>query len=370
MREKQSTYSYQDTSLEDLPLEQWADLPGFEGHYEISSLGRIKSLRRWRNSGNNNGYYTKEIIRKQHARFKKNKLIDKNTYTISNTLKKNGKPFSTSTARFVFYAFVKPFDLDNKQLMISYKDCDGRNLHYNNLILTSLSEIHKRSFELNRHHSRFLDERVPIRQLNIHGKLIQNFPSLTEAEKKTGFHISGISACLKSRIYQFKGFRWETNSKKRVPPIPKAYNKQIFNEYLWKQIGMPRTSKMNPIPALNTGSGNLQGEKWKAMDGLETSYQLSNFGRVRALPRFKYGGISQIWTKGRILRLVPDGKAHKKTSCLLVPLTKNGKKFQQSVARLVFHHFVKKIDLKDKKIRIGFRNTKCYDLKDKNLFIK
>lgn len=88
---------------------------------------------------------------------------------------------------------------------------------------------------------------------------------------------------------------------------------------------MPRTPKLNPIPALNIGSGNLQGEKWKAMEGLETSYLISNFGRVRALPRFKHGGISQIWTKGKILKLIPDGKDLKKTSCLLVPLTKNGK---------------------------------------------
>lgn len=154
---------------------------------------------------------------------------------ISNTLKKNGKPFSTSTARYVFYAFVKPFDLDNKQLMISYKDCDGRNLHYDNLILTSFSKIHKRSFELNRHHSKFLDERLPIRQLSMHGKLIQNFSSLTEAEKKTGFHISGISACLKSRIYQFHGFRWEVISKNPVPSIAKTDDKQVFNKYLWEK---------------------------------------------------------------------------------------------------------------------------------------
>ncbi len=370
MREKQSTYPYQDVSLEDLPLEKWTDLPGFEGYYEISSLGRIKSLRRWRNSGNNSGYYTKEIIRKQHARFKKNRLIGKNTFTISNTIKKNGKPFSTSTARYVFYAFVKPFHLDNKKLMISYKDYDGRNLHHSNLILTNFSEIHKRSFELNRHYTRFLDERLPIRQLSMEGKLIQNFSSLTEAEKKTGFQISGISACLKSRIYQYHGFRWEVISKNPVMPIAKADKKQIFNEYLWKKIGMPRTPKMNPMPALNIGSINLQGEKWKAIEGLEAAYLISNFGRVKALPRFKHGGISQVWTKGKILKLIPDGKAHKKTSCLLVPLTKNGKKFQQSVARLVFHHFVKKINLKDKKIRIGFKNAKCYDLNDKNLFVQ
>jgi hypothetical protein len=369
MKKTSYAYPFQNTSIEDLPSEKWAALPGFEGEYEISSLGRIKSLSRWRANGDNSGYYTKEIIRKQHARFKKNELLNQRTYTVGSTLKKNGKSYSTSTSRYVYHAFVKPFDLDDKQLMISYKDYDGRNLHYDNLILTNFSEIHKRSFKLNRHHSRFIDERLPIRQVSMDGKMIQQFPSLTEAEKKTGIHISGISACLKGHIYQFQGFRWELQSAKPAPPIKKPEAKELFNEYLWKRIGKPRTSKKNPIPVLHIGATDLEGEKWKAMDGLETSYQISSFGRLKALPRFKHGGISQIWTKGKILKLVPDGKANRKTSCLLVPLTKSGKKFQLAAGRLVYHHFVKKIDLTNKKIRMGYKNGKYYDLNAKNLFV-
>ena len=70
-----------------------------------------------------------------------------------------------------------------------------------------------------------------------------------------------------------------------------------------------------------------------------------------------------------IKRLVPDGKQHKPTSCLLVPLSGNGKKYQASVARLVYHHFVKKIDLSDKSIRLAYKNGKCYDLHWRNLKI-
>jgi len=105
------------------------------------------------------------------------------------------------------------------------------------------------------------------------------------------------------------------------------------------------------------------------METLETSYQISNFGRVRALPRFKHGK-NHVWTKGKILNLVADGNQLKNTRCLLVALTKNGCQFQQSVARLVYHHFVKKIDLNNRKIHIGFKNGKFYDLHAQNLLIK
>jgi hypothetical protein len=103
-------------------------------------LGRINSLRRWRSSGRDGGYYTKEIIRKQFARISKNNLLNHYTYTIGITFKKNGNSISSRTARYVYYAFVEPFDLHNKKLMISFKDYDGRNLHYKNLFLTDRSD--------------------------------------------------------------------------------------------------------------------------------------------------------------------------------------------------------------------------------------
>src|SRR5450756_1674722 len=96
---KDPEYPYLNRSLKDLPGEYWIDIPGFEGEYEISSLGRVKSLRRWRGSGNNTGYYTTEIIRQQHVRIKKNEFVNQYSYTVGITLKSNGKSISRSTAR-------------------------------------------------------------------------------------------------------------------------------------------------------------------------------------------------------------------------------------------------------------------------------
>lgn len=41
--------------------EIWKDIPNFEGYYQVSNLGRVKSMRRWRDNGNG-GYYQKERV--------------------------------------------------------------------------------------------------------------------------------------------------------------------------------------------------------------------------------------------------------------------------------------------------------------------
>ena len=362
-------YPYQNRSLENLPNEIWRDIPRYDGEYQVSNLGRIKSLSRWHAVGPNAGYYTKEIMRAQYDRISENKLLDQTTHSIGITLKQNGKAHSTSTARYVYWAFAGHFDLEDKQFMISYKDFDGKNIKAFNLILSNNSEIQKRSIGSKRAIPTFTKGQIEIRQQTVSGKIIAKYKSLTEAERKTGISLSGISNCLHGHIFQFKGYRWETIPKTNAAKLSQPRAKPIFNEYLWAKIGKPASSKKTPIPVLNNNPDDLKGERWKPMATLETSYQISNFGRVRALPRFKHG-INHVWTKGKILNLVADGNQSKNTGCLLVALTKNGHKFQQSVARLVFHHFVKKIDLNNRKIRIGSKNGKYYDLRAQNLFIK
>jgi hypothetical protein len=42
--------------------EIWKDIPNYEGVYQVSNFGRVKSLPRIRNHRNNTSYYTKEKI--------------------------------------------------------------------------------------------------------------------------------------------------------------------------------------------------------------------------------------------------------------------------------------------------------------------
>lgn len=242
MIKRKTQYPYQNRSLKNLANEIWRDVHGYDGEYQVSNLGRIKSLSRWRVVGPNAGYYTKDLIRVQFDRMSKNKLLNQYIHSFGITFKQNGRSYSTSTARYVYFAFVEHFDLGDKQLMISYKDFDGRNMMPSNLMLTTNTEIQKRSIGSKRAISTFMKGEIEICQLTVTGKIVARYKSITEAEKKTGIALSGISICLHGHIFQFKGYRWEAASG-NTAELSKPPAKTIFNEYLWKKIGKPSSSK-------------------------------------------------------------------------------------------------------------------------------
>lgn len=62
---KKIRFAYQNLSLEDMDGELWVDIEGFEGYYQVSNMGRIKSLPRKWISGNSVREYKKPFIRKQ-----------------------------------------------------------------------------------------------------------------------------------------------------------------------------------------------------------------------------------------------------------------------------------------------------------------
>jgi len=364
---KATAWPYLNLSLIDLRGERWDDVPGFEGAYQVSSHGRIKSVRRWRAAGKKDGgYYTQEKIRRQGLQQRMNHIVGQLTYCLNVGLKRSGRAISRSVARYVYCVFVESFDIDNKDLIVSYKDGDGRNLRYSNLFLTDRSQQSKKSFRLQRSWTTFCEARLSVRQLSIEGKLLAVYASLKDAQDKTGSSLTAIAACIEGRIYQSNGFRWESPSKTPKQLVVKTRAADFFNQYLWEKLGCPKTSRVRPIAALNLAPEDMAGEKWKPVEGTDSAYLISNMGRIKGLPRFK-SGEKTVWTKGKVNRLIPDGTKSRSTSCLLCQLSCKGKKYQQSVARLVYHHFVRKIDLNNKNIRIKYKNNKCYDLSWKNL---
>src|SRR5262245_11515599 len=128
------SYPYQNLSLEDIEGEVWEDVPGFDGTYHISNYGRIKSLRRWKGAVHGGGYYTKERILKTRPVTSLNRYVKENTYSLGASLKMDGKVRSIAVARLVYYVFVASFDIDNLELIISYKNLDGRNVKLGNLV--------------------------------------------------------------------------------------------------------------------------------------------------------------------------------------------------------------------------------------------
>lgn len=76
--------------------EIWKDIEGYQGLYQVSNLGRVKSLSKWHKNGSN-GYLTKEKILK-HAVHRDNYLII--------VLSKNNKQKTVKVHRLVAKAFI------------------------------------------------------------------------------------------------------------------------------------------------------------------------------------------------------------------------------------------------------------------------
>jgi hypothetical protein len=114
-----------DISLETLENEIWKDIPGYEGLYQASTLGRIKCLKRERINSRNPNYtlFLKEKIKKQSF----NKLLGYLYITLTD---RNKKPSSKRVHRLIAETFIN--NLENK-LEVNHIDNNKLNNSVDNL---------------------------------------------------------------------------------------------------------------------------------------------------------------------------------------------------------------------------------------------
>lgn len=101
--------------------EVWKDIEGYEGIYQISNLGRVKSLSKVRKSGASKSYCTKEIIKKPYDNGNGYKYI---------SLHKNKIRESFKIHRLVATHFISN---PNNYPVVNHKDEDRSNNVINNL---------------------------------------------------------------------------------------------------------------------------------------------------------------------------------------------------------------------------------------------
>ena len=117
---------YQNLSLEDLPNEEWRDVVGYEGLYQVSNLGRVKSLEvKFKNS-----FYNKkrEKIMSQHDNWK-------GYLTISISI--NGKSKKEYVHRLVANSFIYR---DEDKVEVNHKNLNKKDNNINNLEWVSKKE--------------------------------------------------------------------------------------------------------------------------------------------------------------------------------------------------------------------------------------
>ena len=168
--------------------EIWKDFIGLEGCYKISSLGRLHNLK--------TGSMTYGHV-------------DKSTGYLVYTLRKDGKQVeSPYVHRVVAIHFLpNPSNLP----AVTHKDDDKTNTCIDNLEWCTheynckYGTRSKRSGESRINHP---DKSSRVVGVNITSGLILEFPSMSEAERKTGVAHQSISACSRGKLKTAGGFKW------------------------------------------------------------------------------------------------------------------------------------------------------------------
>ena len=165
-------------------MEIWKDIEGYGGLYQVSNLGRVKSL--------NYNRTKKEKILK--PRSNKDGYLNVNLY-------KEGRMKTCLVHRLVAKAFIP--NPDNKS-QVNHRDEDKTNNCVDNLEwMTRRENINYGT----RNERSGKSQSMPIYGINVKTNERIEFPSTMEAERN-GFNHSTIVDCLKGRCKTHKGYKW------------------------------------------------------------------------------------------------------------------------------------------------------------------
>lgn len=208
-------------------VEEWRPVKGYEGLYEVSSLGRVKSLDRWVEHGRKGKQFVSERILKAKGQ-------DRHGYNRSLILSKEDKHRCVKAYRLVAEAFLpNPDNLPE----VNHKDEDKTNDCVDNLEWCTgiynltygtriqriadklrgkpLSEEHKaklrgRTISTEESKRRMRPYMKEVEQYTPNGEFIARYESSMEAQRQTGVCNANILRCCNSdnEQHQAGGFRW------------------------------------------------------------------------------------------------------------------------------------------------------------------
>ena len=195
-------------SLKLLPYEEFKDIEGYEGLYQISNYGRVKSLERFYYLGNNK-IKTKEKILK----------ISKNSHGYSHIQLSKKTPKTMCTHTLVANHFI--INVENKPT-INHIDGNKQNNRVDNLEWATHSEQEFHAYKNNLRYKKFGSKNSmygkkgenhhlskPLVQKDLCGNIIKKWENSYEVVRILGYTQSGVSACCRGKTKTYKGYVWE-----------------------------------------------------------------------------------------------------------------------------------------------------------------
>lgn len=179
--------------MDNLEKEIWKDIPNYEGLYQASNLGRIKSLERFRKGENGSLASVKERILKPS-------INHKGYYRVA--LWKNSIPKRCLVHRLVWEAFNGTIPEGLQVNHISERKSENR---LSNLNLMTPKENCNWGTGIERQAKKL--SKVVL-QFDLNDNFIKEFPSLMQVYRELGFNQGNISKCCKGKYKTAYGFKW------------------------------------------------------------------------------------------------------------------------------------------------------------------
>lgn len=177
-------------------MEMWKAIPGYEGLYEVSNTGKVRSLFR----------YKKELVTSPNKG---------NGYVYAQ-LFKDGKGKNFAVHRLVAMCFCE--NPENKPF-VNHKDETRTNNHAENLEWVTHKENcnYGTAIERRTKHFDYSKRKInnagqieacskPIAQYTKDGRFVRNWKSASECARKNGWQISNIRRCCKNEYATAYGF--------------------------------------------------------------------------------------------------------------------------------------------------------------------
>jgi len=177
--------------------EIWKDIEGYEGLYQVSNLGNVRSVDKFVNA-RLNGILTKRLIKGKNIKL----YMDKEGRYIVK-LSKNSKRKNYKVHRLVAIAFISN---PNNYPYINHKDENPKNNRVDNLEWCTAK--YNSNYGTIKDRIAKASERKII-QYTLDNKFIQEWESMTKAQNKLNIPQSNISACCRKIYKQAGGYIWK-----------------------------------------------------------------------------------------------------------------------------------------------------------------
>lgn len=179
-------------------LEVWKDINGFEGKYQVSDLGNVKSLNRQtlRKDGKIVSFKECNLKYRFHYNGYASVCINKKNYLVH---------------RLVANAFINKNS--DKNLDVNHIDCNKSNNHYENLEWVTKSENIQHAIQNKRFNRVYGKEHwlsKKIVQKSKEGKFLKVWDSFSDVKRELKLDIKSLNYCCNNKIYKsVGGFKWE-----------------------------------------------------------------------------------------------------------------------------------------------------------------